>query len=42
MNVKVNWVIVGGANKKRAGRVLQGKTWDEYPKAFVVRKLQLV
>jgi protein gp37 len=23
----------GGTNKKRAGRLLQGRTWDEYPEA---------
>jgi protein gp37 len=24
----------GGVNKKKAGRVLQGKTWDQYPKTY--------
>lgn len=31
----------GGVNKKKTGRILQGKTWDDYPKVFV-EKLQLV
>lgn len=31
----------GGVNKKKAGRLLQSKTWDEYPK-IVSQKLQLV
>jgi len=30
----------GGVNKKKAGRLLQGKTWDSYPKV-VAQKLQL-
>jgi len=24
----------GGVNKKKAGRILQGKTWDQYPKTY--------
>jgi len=24
----------GGVNKKKAGRMLQGKTWDQYPKTY--------
>lgn len=31
----------GGTNKKKAGRVLEGKTWDNYPEIFTER-LQLV
>jgi len=31
----------GGVNKKKAGRLLQGKTWDNYPKVFE-KKLQLI
>jgi len=31
----------GGVNKKKAGRVLQGRTWDEYPAVFHQR-LELV
>jgi len=31
----------GGVNKKKAGRLLQGKTWDNYPKCFE-KKLQFV
>lgn len=31
----------GGVNKKKTGRILQGKTWDNYPKV-VMEKLQLV
>ena len=31
----------GGVNKKKAGRVLQGRTWDDYPEAFRQR-LELV
>jgi protein gp37 len=26
----------GGTNKKRAGRLLQGRTWDEYPSTALV------
>ena len=25
---------LGGRNKKKAGRVLDGRTWDEMPEAF--------
>jgi protein gp37 len=28
----------GGVNKKRAGRVLQGRTWDEMPATRVMRR----
>jgi protein gp37 len=31
----------GGVNKKKAGRLLQGRTWDNYPRV-VKEKLQLV
>jgi len=31
----------GGINKKKAGRILQGRTWDEYPAVFHQR-LELV
>lgn len=31
----------GGVNKKKAGRILQGRTWDEYPAVFHQR-LELV
>ena len=31
----------GGVNKKKTGRLLQGRTWDNYPKVFGER-LQLV
>jgi len=31
----------GGVNKKKTGRILQGKTWDNYPKV-AEEKLQLV
>ena len=31
----------GGVNKKKAGRLLQGRTWDDYPKVFHQR-LELV
>jgi len=31
----------GGVNRKKTGRVLQGRTWDSYPKAFH-RRLELV
>ena len=32
----IDWVIVGGEsgpNKKRAGRILEGRVWDEMPDA---------
>ena len=28
----------GGANKKRPGRVLDGRTWDEFPRSFAERQ----
>jgi len=28
----------GGVNRKKTGRLLQGQTWDEYPKAAVVTR----
>ncbi len=31
----------GGVNKKKAGRLLQGRTWDEYP-AVLHQRLELV
>jgi len=31
----------GGVNKKKAGRLLEGRTWDDYPKA-AEKQLQLV
>jgi protein gp37 len=31
----------GGVNKKKAGRILQGRTWDDYPKVLY-RRLELV
>jgi len=31
----------GGVNKKKTGRLLQGKTWDNYPKIFN-QQLQLL
>jgi protein gp37 len=31
----------GGVNKKKTGRLLQGKTWDNYPK-IVNQQLQLL
>ncbi|MBN1127157.1 MAG: phage Gp37/Gp68 family protein [Sedimentisphaerales bacterium] len=31
----------GGVNKKKAGRVLQGRTWDQYPKAIEQRLLNV-
>ena len=31
----------GGVNKKKAGRMLQGQTWDNYPKVLE-KKLELV
>jgi len=31
----------GGVNKKRAGRLLQGRTWDNYP-GIVYEKLQVI
>ncbi len=31
----------GGVNKKRTGRLLQGRTWDEYPRVETTRELVL-
>jgi len=28
----------GGTNKKKAGRVLEGRTWDEMPRGMQVAK----
>jgi len=28
----------GGANKKKAGRVLEGRTWDEMPRGMQVAR----
>jgi hypothetical protein len=28
----------GGKNKKKAGRILDGRTWDEMPKVAVPRR----
>jgi protein gp37 len=30
----------GGIQKKKAGRLLDGRTWDEMPKSFVLTKIQ--
>jgi protein gp37 len=31
----------GGTNKKKAGRVLEGRTWDEMPKICRLRGLKV-
>ncbi len=31
----------GGANKKKAGRILDGRTWDEYPKRYNIRNYEM-